>query len=364
VLVRCFSMSILAVMVLVSEKGKAQDEGIKPFKFGAQYRFNLFYSDDGLNDVETANRKASPRLGINSDAVKLIFKTGIAENLDASFRFNILANKLEYAYLDYQPLESVIFTVGRGKERIFGWHRRLTGSLTPIVAPYLSERPLSYPDGFQVTYKYKHGQLLVQLVKDFFDCDSSPCESWNRLDADGKEVQKQAAVISEWIGKYGIFQPLIQFASYDQGKSSTWSVGLRLKSDQFDIHADFVTDNRIKRGFDGTANQEEKNVLRGYALHGEWSIKKFTPYFHLSSFDLDQFEAKGTADIKVNSQYNKFDNNNLTFGIGSHYDLVTEAFRPYFLLASKSGEFVDPKDSLKSKKFTEMQVLVGLTGEF
>ncbi|MFW7379760.1 MAG: porin [Oligoflexus sp.] len=354
----------LSGLICAAHTAQAQDDNVKTFHFGGQYHFNLFYSDDGLNDAEAAGRTASQRFGVNARAAKLVFKSGLAENVDLMVRYSMTSNQLEYAYLDYKVNSALTLTVGRTKERIFGWHRRQTSSLTPVTAAYLSLKPFGYPDGVQATYKLGNHKFLLQVVKDFFDCNGAQCDSWNELDANGREKQKQPAILSEWIGTFGAIQPLVQYASYDQGKSSTYTAGIRYNTQRFDVYGDYVVDNRVKRGVDAGQTRKEENVMTGYVVHGEWNQGKFTPFFHISSFAYDEFTAPGQTATEVNSAYTQFDDNNMTWGIGSHYNLVNEVFRPYVVLFSKSGDFVDPQDASKSKPMAEMQVVAGVTGNF
>lgn len=347
-----------------AEVGLAQEESLPTFQFGSELHFNFFYSDDGLNDLDTPERSASKRFGVGTNTAKVLFRSKITDNLNFVMRHNLLNGNLEFAYISHQTTSALNLTVGRTKERIFGWHRRDTGGLTPIVGSFIGLKPFDYPDGLQVTYKKGKNQFLVQIVRDFFDCSSDPCESWNQRDADGQLVQKQPAILAEWIGSFGSLYPLIQYASYDLGKSSTWSAGLRYLNQRYNIHADYVNDSRLKRAWDGVEASGEKNTLTAYVIHGVVNMGKYSPFFHFSSFDYDQYTAPGTPAIEVNSRYTRFDDNNVTWGIGSHFNKYSDSFRPYVMLVSRSGDFVDAKNPTKSVNLSEMRTILGLTSSF
>jgi hypothetical protein len=307
--------------------------------------------------------------GLENEATKLIVSGYIYDKVYLKIRYSLLNDKLEYGYVEYQPRENFSVALGQNKERIFGWHRRQTSSTSILTANYLSSsmRPFSYPTALQLTYKNNLlGNFLVQIAEDYIKCDeqAGTCSSWNRLDANGEKVQKQPAVLSEWIGKIGPVQPLVQYAAYDKGKSYTMSFGLRYKTDLFDVYADYVTDNRVIKGNNGVQSVEEENILTGYVLVAELKAGSFTPYFHYSMFDYEQYVAAGVSQPEKNSGYGKWDDNGNTIALGTYWDSWSKAFRPYGAVVMESGDFEDPKDISKTKTMSELKVLLGVVGDF
>jgi hypothetical protein len=343
---------------------QAAEPEIENLKIGGQYHFRLLYSDDGLNDAEPT-REASARTLFENAGTKFMFHGNLYDDVYVRMRYNALSSKLDYGYVKYTGLDDVALTFGQTKERLFGWHRRLTSAVSIVVAEFHSLKPFSYPKMVEVQYDGLPGHVLIQVANDYFNCPATgDCISWNQQDADGEKAQDQPAILAEWIGEYGSFQPLAQYASYDQGKSYTYTLGLRYKNDTYDVYGDYVVDNRVYKGATTGQPIEEENILTGWVVQGEMKVGQLTPYVHVSSFDYEQYTAAGGDQPEINSAYGRFDDNAMTVSVGTHFDNWGPGFRPYAALIRVSGDYQDPEDATASKTLAEMQVVGGVTGDF
>ncbi|MDQ3230684.1 MAG: hypothetical protein M3Q07_02605, partial [Pseudobdellovibrionaceae bacterium] len=257
------SVSLSLAGLALASSGHAAPE----IEIGAEYQLNVINSDDGLNPEAKQTKTTS----LNLKGAKVIFRGKLSDQISWTVLYKAKESELERFYLTNRVNENLEITIGKQKNKLYGLHRKLTsGVTTPVIAAYLANNPMKDRVALDISYKLA-GTLSLQLIDDYSCAPSNTtCESWNK----GKEdpivtnssekqtVQKQPAAAFEWYGSFGEFSPLVQYAAYDLGKSSSASVGLRYKTETMDSYIDYTMDTRNNKGVDPaglTKPYKEKN---------------------------------------------------------------------------------------------------------
>lgn len=329
---------------------------------GGEYHFAAVNTDDGLN-LDAAQHKETDFV---TRAAKLALRGKLNENLTWGVLYQLDTSRLERYWLNNKINEKFEVSIGQQKIKVYGWHRRLSSSaISPVRGAILNSNPLT--DKLSVDFVYKvAGTVSLSLVKDYFDpaagctADGTGCTSWN-----GRDVQKQPAIAFEWVGDFNGIQPLVQYASYDRGHSSTASVGVRYKSEVIDTYLDYTMDTRNDKGADPVSgeaeDQEEK--YSGIVLYGEYFLGSFTPYLHVSTLDVEQYTGPGVSQPKTNTN-GALDDNEQLVSIGAFYDGYGALYRPYLGVALTQGKYVDPDNTADEETRSKTDILLGLTGKF
>lgn len=380
----------LAGLVLASHLHAAPE-----IEVGAEYQVNVVNTDDGLNDKDRG--KQTKTTTFNLKGAKVVFRGKLSDQISWTVLYKAKESELERYYLTNRVNDNLELTIGKQKIKTYGLHRKLTSSVTtPVVAAYLDANPLKDKVALDITYKLA-GDLSLQLVDDYSKCasattytndpltnevtasTSTDCASWNSGSSAGivtnsKETQtnqKQPAFALEWYGSFGDFSPLVQYAVYDLGKSSTASAGVRYKREGVDAYLDYTMDTRNYKGVDpvdATKSIKEKNVYTGIVAYAEYKTGNYTPFLHVSTLNTDPYEPAGLSDatqvaLESNSQ-GKLDKNGMIVAVGTHFDTWGSFYRPFVDVTISSGEFVDPKDTAKKKDLSKTELVAGLIGKF
>jgi hypothetical protein len=343
---------------------------------GAEYQVNLTHSDDGLRKPDEEKRTE-----LNLKGAKISLKGKLSDQISWSVLYKAKESELERYWLTNKVSDNLEVSVGKQKIKVYGLHRRLASSTTsPITGAYLSANPLTDKMAIDVTYKAL-GSFSLQLVEDYTSCKdstsskadlttgnvttttSSTCTSWN------SSVQKQPAVAFDWLGSFADLQPLVQYAVYDLGKSSTASFGLRFKNDSLDAYVDFTQDVRGAKGTDAEGKTEnQKTTYTGAVVYAEYKLGDYSPFFHYSSFNTDPYVKEGTSEAaKVKAESNsagKLDKVESTLAIGTHLNHWGTFYRPFFDVVLASGRYVDQDDTTKDKVLTRTDLVAGVIGKF
>jgi hypothetical protein len=374
-------------------------------EIGAEYQVNVINTSDGLNDKDWGPSQDKPQTqtkttSLNLKGAKILFRGKLSDQISWSVFYKAKEGELERYYLTNKVTDSLDVTIGKQKIKTYGLHRRLAGTLTPVLGAYLDQNPLKDKVAIDVTYKLA-GTLSLQLVDDYSKCSdatsitstldpatnkvtstsatTTTCTTWNKGSSSGivtnsketQTTQKQPAVTLEWYGSFGEFAPLLQYAVYDSGKSSTISGGVRYKAEGIDVYVDYTQDTRNFKGVDpadATKFVKEKNVYTGIVAYAEYKVGDYSPFLHVSSFDTDPFEKSGILPVdktaaESNSQ-GKLDKNEMTFAVGTHFDKWGAFYRPFVDVTMSSGRFVDPTDKSKDKVLNKTDLVAGLSGKF
>ncbi|HYX38394.1 MAG TPA: hypothetical protein VE954_35270 [Oligoflexus sp.] len=364
-------------------------------EIGSEYQINVISTNDGLNDKDLG--KQSDTTTFNLKGAKVVFRGKLSDQISWTALYKLKEGELERFYLTNKVNDDLDVTIGKQKIKTYGLHRRLTSSTTtPVIGAYLDLNPLKDKVALDITYKLA-GTVSLQLVDDYSNCSdrttstnnpttnqvttstTTSCTSWNSGSSAGivtnsKEKQtnqKQPAVALEWYGAFGELSPLVQYALYDLGKSSTLSAGLRYKSEGLDSYIDYTIDTRNNKGVDPadpTRSVEEENVFTGLVAYAEYKIDNYTPFLHVSTLKTDPYEADGLTEVRkvgleANSQ-GKLDKNETTLAIGTHFDHWGTFYRPFVDVTVSTGEFVDPADTATKKDLSRTDLVVGLIGKF
>ncbi|HET9239547.1 MAG TPA: hypothetical protein VFO10_19960 [Oligoflexus sp.] len=362
---------------------------------GAEYQVNVLNTNDGLNEEAKQTKTTS----FNLKGAKVIFRGKLSDQISWTVLYKAKESELERYYLTNRVTENLEVTIGKQKIKTYGLHRKLTsGVTTPVTGAYLDWNPLKDRVALDITYKLA-GALSLQLVDDYSKCSdkttytnnpttnavtastSSSCTSWNSGSSAGivtnsKETQtsqKQPAVALEWYGNFGEFSPLLQYAVYDLGKSSTASAGLRYKTESMDAYFDYTMDTRNNKGLDpadpsNTKFIEEKNTYTGMVAYAEFKAGSYTPFVHLSTLATDPYSAPGATDAAVTALEanagGKLDKNEMTVAVGTHFEQWGAFYRPFVDVTLSRGEFVDPSDATKKEDRSKTDLVAGLIGKF
>lgn len=326
---------------------------------GAMYHFNIEQADNGLyNPSET---KESLNQGF--DFVRLIAKGDLSDKTSLFMRYNLSKSSLERFNLTHKLTDKISVLAGLQKARVFGWHRRISSGLLATESRYVSSsfRPFSNTIMLQLEAKYDFGKFTVQVVEDYVECSNSPCTSWNQKDENDNVVRTQPGVLAEWIGSFGAFKPLVQYGRYDLGKSYTATVGLRYKKNNLDLHTDYVMDERLKRGSSVAGETETTRKLVGMTVQANYRFGDFTPYAHLSSFEVEDTSGGVVVQKALNTSTSSgdLDREGQTLAVGAYYDGLGEYARPYLSFSTKSGDYSVGEGE---KTLTTTSVTAGVVG--
>jgi hypothetical protein len=345
-------------------------------EIGAEYQLNVVNSDDGLNEEAKQTKTTS----LNLKGAKVVFRGKLSDQISWTVLYKAKESELERYYLTNRLNENLEITIGKQKIKTYGLHRKLTSSVTsPVTGAYLANNPMKDRVAIDVTYKLA-GSLSLQLVDDY-SCppSSTTCKSWNQgkddpivtNSSEKQTVQKQPAAALEWYGNFGEFSPLVQYAVYDLGKSSSASAGLRYKTESMVAYIDYTMDTRNNKGVDPSdpsKSVKEKTVYNGMVAYGEFKAGLYTPFVHFSTLATDPFQASGATETsKVASEANasgKLDKNELTIAVGTHFEHWGAFYRPFVDVVLSRGEFVDPQDASKKEDRSKTDLVAGLIGKF
>lgn len=333
-------------------------------ELGLEYHFQLLHTDDGLK----ADGAETKETDFHTRAAKLYARGKLTDQISWHVLYQADSAKLERYWLSNKVTDELEVNIGQQKIKTFGWHRRLTSSATsPIRSSMITSiNPLTDKLAVDLVYKM-FGTWSLAFVKDYFDpsatCNTSAtatCKSWN-----GYEVQKQPAIVAEWIGSFGEWQPLIQYSRYDRNHSSSLSAGVRFKNDLADAYVDYTVDERNDKGLNAVSGKAEdrENKSTGIVVYGEFFTGTYTPYLMYSTVDVDQWAAPGAKEIETNAD-GRTDDNEQIIATGVFYEGFGKHYRPYLGLVSTSGNYVDAKDATKEETRSKLDIQLGLTGKF
>ena len=331
---------------------------------GSMYHFKIEQNDDGLADLPPVS-KASPTLDSAFLFARLIAKADLSENTSIFVRYNFSKSELERYHLTHKLSDKISVLAGLEKARVFGWHRRMSNGLLATESRYISSsfRPFSNSIMLQLEAKHDLGKFTLQIVEDYANCGSglsATCTSWNKTDDAGNVVRTQPGILTEWIGSFGSFQPLLQYARYDLSKSYTASAGLRYKDEGLDLHADYVIDERLLRGSSISGENQSTKVLNGLTFQINYRLDNLTPYAHYSSFNVKETSGSNVINDGVNTRYGNLNNGGQTIAFGAYYEGIGSYARPYVSVTRKSGDFKSTNDTTKT--LSSVSFTVGLVG--
>jgi hypothetical protein len=379
ILIRRFSVKVSHVSLSLAGLALASSVHAAPeIEVGAEYQLNVINTNDGLSDEAKQTKTTS----LNLKGAKVIFRGKLSDQISWTVLYKAKESELERFYLTNRVNENLEITIGKQKNKTYGLHRKLTsGVTTPVIAAYLSNNPLKDRVAIDITYKLA-GALSLQLVDDYSCAPSSTtCKSWNvgkedpivTNSSEKQTVQKQPAVALEWYGSFGEFSPLLQYAVYDLGKSSTASAGLRYKTDSIDSYIDYTMDTRNNKGLDpadptNTKYIEQKTTYTGMVAYAEFKAGSYSPFVHLSTLATDPYKApNATDDVVTAAEANgsgKLDKNELTVAVGTHFEQWGAFYRPFVDVVLSRGEYVDPSDTTKKEDRSKTDLVAGLIGKF
>lgn len=332
-------------------------------EIGGEYHFNLVHTDDGLKPDGSQTKETD--FGVK--AAKIALRGKLTDQLT----WNVLyqtdkAPGLERYWITNKVSDQLDVSIGQQKIRTYGWHRRLSSSINPVRAAYLDYNPLK--DVMAVDFAYKMGShsLALTLAKDYFDTDATclssgaGCSSWN-----GRDVQKQPAVLLEWAGNYGGLQPMLQYAMYDKGKSATGSFGIRYQTDLIESYVDYTLDTRKAKGLDATTGlaEEQEKTINGLVVYGEYKAGSVSPFLHFSTLNVDDFTAAGVPEPDTNKD-GELKDNEQTIVLGSYFENWGKLYRPYAALARYSGKYLKDAATNEKEDRSKLDVMLGLNGKF
>ncbi|WP_176737092.1 porin [Oligoflexus tunisiensis] len=345
-------------------------------EIGSEYQLNVVHSDNGLNE----EAKQSSTTSFNLKGAKVVFRGKLSDDISWTVLYKAKESELERIYVTHRVNENLELTLGKQKNKLYGLHRKLTsGVTTPVVAAHLAHNPMKDRVAIDITYKLA-GSLSLQLIDDYSCAPSNTsCKSWNQgkdepivtNSSETQTVQKQPAAAFEWYGSFGELSPLVQYAVYDLGKSSSASAGLRYKTETVDAYFDYTMDTRNNKGVDSTdptKSAKEKTTYTGMVVYGEFKTGLYSPFVHFSTLATDPFQAPGSTEVDtVASESNgagKLDRNAMIVAVGTHFENWGAYYRPFVDVTLSRGEFVDPSNPTKKEDRTKTDLVAGLIGKF
>jgi hypothetical protein len=302
----------------------------------------------------TMNKEMSPR-----------YRSKIVLNLVG----RTLEEALEEALLIYQP--NRIFTFVAGKSRVLqggyesiGYHTGVANE-SLYASGYFPFRKRFAPA--MELHTQANGDLTIQLTEDVTNKDRNPLTGETFLYF--SNVQKQPAVIIQWVARFGKIVPLLQIGSYDLHHSSYVTGGVEFNLSGWRASFDLSIDNRAEKiNIPGSVEPKAlNNHLNNKVFQVEYaSVWQLIPFIKWSSFDIRQPDDVdlNRIDLEANSTPTSWDDNQSNLQVGVHDIRWGTELVPFLAYSQVSGTFYRTTERAEIDTRAERFLMGGVTGKF
>ncbi len=310
---------------------------------GFMYRYEFYLVDKpqtvSLN--QTVNLKVSQELN-KGFSYRLLSAIDPSKKLCAGM-------PIRESYLSWQHSEALTIRMGCQKINQGGYDYLLRSINTRAPSGGSYTLPFSAYNP-ALTFDFNlWGNLQAQVVDDVKKGESLKGKP-TRAAYYSNEKDNPTLLLS-WQGENKIFQPLLQMGTYDQMKSSFFSVGFksevpgvyRLQGDYF--HDRFYMVESLK-----------DEIHTTMTLKGTWDASNFwKPYFYLRSY-----ENKQPTDKKGNSSNDEIDDNILIYSVGAKGVCETKMMCPFINIDYEIEDFIKNNTT---KENAQWKIFTGINGE-
>lgn len=319
-------------------------------------QFSMTRDDDGLQKDAGVDE---PTLSMDLDALRLVLGGEVLPAVSWDLRFRLDDGddeRLDYARLRWALQPDTTLVLGKAKARVYGFSQREAGPLSLVTAVGQNLSPLVFTPMVGITSTSGAGTLTLQLTRD----TSLAGSPWSSTDAAGNLIQRQPAVVFEYLGAFAGFQPLLQAAAYDLGKSTVLSLGLRYENDLLVVLADHNSHTVNDKG-STSSTMEEETRHTSQVLQADFKMGGFTPFMHYSRWVRDEYVPTGGSATATNSA-GVFDDHAGRLGMGLILHRIGPGFEPWFTYESTTGRFTTTGGT--ETDMTLSRIRIGVNGQF
>jgi hypothetical protein len=373
--VRAHTVAAIAIpaTLALAPAALAQETNVTTFadsaKIGAEFRAEAIYDNHGLEKVKGYDPDASTTVGVTKARIK------IAGNLNKettyAFRFNLLdphktGTPLDYGYGTHWFTDMFGFTFGKAKVHQGGWDN-MNGNFRDHAKGALFDNLVfpEYTPMIAVQAKVA-GLLQLQIVDDVVAGEDATA-SYNKT--------QHPTWILGWKGDLGGINPIVDIGSYDNNKSMYVDIGVAAVMGGLNASLDYFMNNHTISDLDSSGKQKDfKDTASNIALKVRYDAGPVTPGLYFATYDNKQASDSkvGKKDLKYNTTYDatsgamdpQFDDNGQVAGIWVDVNTMGKGWTPYLAVVNKSGKFQKDPTSTKEESRSDMQVKLGVLGDF
>ncbi len=251
-------------------------------------------------------------------------------------------------------------TIGCSKDRVGGWdfaNYEEAATIRPALPMKISYGPNSsmYNPAIDLSL-HMFGDLTLRLQDDV-EADNNNTTRWN---ASGEEQQTWGI---EWTGEFAGIKPILQYASFDAGHSSTFDVGFSVMASGLNLTFDWMSLNKGNKvaSDDGLKSKNKVDKSTRMSLEATYALPMVTPYLYWSNFKNKLWE----KDPGANSKQGTWDHEGQVISLGVMANNVSANFTPYLAVDMQGGKFANnAADATAKASKTDLVVRLGATGHF
>jgi hypothetical protein len=364
-MVRHSSLKVATSLIALSATAYAGNVSIagNEAALGAEYRVNFAHNNNGLLKDEDNKPKATTDISAPWAALTLAGKLSDKISYDMNYMLSTVGsngeaggNGFNWFGVEYACNEMFKTRVAQDGPHMGGWE--FINATYDAFAPssYMSHLPMNgvMPHIEQFVTIGNFGTASLQFMNDVVAVDGSPGAEGLRFNTE----QKRAISVFQYRGTFSGVTPLLQYAKYDNGKSSFMNFGVNVKVADLDAYVDYMSDSRALRSAVGS-DESVDNKMSNIVLDLRYAYGKHNIFFKYSMFDVKQEEdVKGNAVAGSNDD---FDDNGNSMALGvvcKEHD----GFNPYASFEQRSAKFLKGADETESR--SDMAFNFGVMGKF
>jgi|GEM_PF-1608061 len=323
---------------------------------GAEYRINFSRTDNGLMKDDDNKPKATTDISAPWSALTFAGKLSDKLSYDMNYMLTSDGGTWNWMGVEYACNEMFKTRVAQDGPHMGGWE--FINATYDAFAPsaYMSHLPMDgvMPHIEQFVTVGNFGTASLQFMNDVVAVEGSTGADGLRFNTE----QKRPISVFQYRGTFGGVTPLLQYAKYDNGKSSYMNLGVNVKVADLDAYVDYVSDSRALRA---AANSDDSvsNAMSNIVLDLRYMYGKHQIFFKYSMFDVKQEDdVKGNTVAGSNDDFDD-NGNSLSLGVVCK---ETDGFNPYASMEQRSAKFLKGTDETESR--SDLAFNFGVMGKF
>jgi hypothetical protein len=375
-------LKITASLAGVALVGSAAAEDVNvqtaadTMKVGGEFRSEWIYDNHGLE--KTDGNDPDSTSAFQMTAAKIKFKGNLNKDTEYAFRFNLFnpdrKGPLEYGYGTHWFGKALGFSFGQMKV-LQGGFDNIDGSYrTHVKRPYQAD--LAYETIYEpmlAAHVMAAGKITLQILNDKTVSATDP-NRWNQ--------NKTQTWALGYRGKFGPIEPMLNYGSYDNNKSSWMDVGIKTEMAGLVASVDYWMDKEVLKGRKVADNKpdEVEQTSSNIAVNLGYVIKDTAmPWVYFSTYEKKQADTGASVailsadaetgettpvaseDRKYNTAPDKLDDNAVVWGVGADLLMFGKGWSPFVALIGTSGKFQKAAGGEETR--SSLQAKVGVLGE-
>ena len=344
-----------------SSRGVTVTTGAASMKVGGEFRSEFLYDDNGLSKTSAFKPDKTTKVAVS--AVNLVLGGNVNKDTEYGFRFNLLNpsqsnGPLDYGYGTHWFTKALGFSIGKMRVMQGGWDH-MDGDYRTHAAGIFNDRLVyrDFDNMFTLNLRLA-GELKLQVVNDVTVPASATATRAAGATAGG-EWNKSAhpTTVVGWTGHFGPIQPLVDFGSYDNNKSSWGDLSLKASM--------ACVDATVGAYFNKMVHANKKSdTLTAYTMNVACHIKgAATPWVYVSTFSTKEDSDLAYNTLNADGSVN-WDDNSSTWGLGADLEMFGKGWNPFVAVVGNSGKFQKAAgDTNNTETRSNVQVKLGVLAE-